>query len=57
MRNKGNIVQEISKYLVNGVTTTDYFGAPISLNYKGRSTYKTFLGGLITILIGRILFE
>ena len=31
------------------VTSLDAFGEPISINYKGDSTYKTCLGALFTI--------
>ena len=29
----------------------DTFGTPVSLNYKGESSYKTILGALITIAL------
>ena len=31
------------------VTSLDAFGEPISINYKGDSTYKTCLGAIFTI--------
>jgi hypothetical protein len=30
----------------------DIFGHPIALTYKGNSTYKTVLGGTLTIIAG-----
>ena len=33
------------------VTSFDAFGEPVSINYKGDSTYKTCLGALFTICL------
>ena len=43
------------RWMTRGITYTDYFGVPVSLSYKGESTYKTFIGGLITISIGKLV--
>jgi len=33
------------------VTTYDSFGIPITVNYKGEDTYKTFFGALCSIIV------
>lgn len=33
------------------VRSFDQFGHPLTLKYKGRQTYKSFLGGLVTIIV------
>jgi hypothetical protein len=35
----------------------DTFGHPIALTYKGNSTYKTVLGGTLTIIAGFAIFS
>ena len=40
-------VKKTQKY----ITGYDQFGVPITVNYKGEDTYKTFLGALCTISV------
>ena len=35
----------------NFVKNRDLYGAPVSLNYKGNDTFKTFPGGVLSILL------
>ena len=53
MNSKIRFVSKSVRWMSEKITSTDYFGVPISLNYMGRSTYKTLLGGFITISIGK----
>lgn len=34
----------------NGIKSTDIYGQPISLNYKGSTHFKTTIGGFVTII-------
>ena len=33
------------------VTDLDTFGEPVKLNYRGKQTYKTFCGALLTLAL------
>ena len=56
MNSKIGFVSKSVRWISERIISTDYFGVPISLNYMGRSTYKTLLGGFITISIGKYSF-
>ena len=46
---------KILSWINNRVKNTDRFATPIYLNYKGNSTYKTTIGGILSIIISIIL--
>ena len=33
------------------ITSYDFFGTPISVNYKGEATYKSFFGAICSLLV------
>ena len=35
---------------MNKVRQSDLFGVPVNLTYKGEESFRTFMGGLISIL-------
>ena len=37
--------------LINFLTSFDVFGEPISLNYKGDTSFKTIIGAIFSIMI------
>ena len=41
--------------IINFLTSFDVFGEPISLNYKGDKSFKTFIGAFFTIMIKTFL--
>lgn len=41
--------------LKSWVKNADMYGAPISLKYKGKQTYKTLVGGIATIFFRAII--
>jgi hypothetical protein len=41
--------------LGNIIMKIDALGKPVSLNYQGKSKYKTACGGLLTIIIAVIV--
>ena len=48
-----NILKKNLKFFFKNI---DSFGQPILLSYKGRTEYKTWFGGLLTvILIGTLV--
>ena len=40
----------MSKFL-NFLKAQDVFGEPVTLNYEGESTYKTWIGALVTLAL------
>ena len=42
--------------LGNAITSLDAFGAPISLNFKGRTSFQTMRGGVLTVIIYFLTF-
>ena len=42
--------------MLNFITAQDKYGHPIKLNYKGKATYQTFVGGLISIVFKVIIY-
>ena len=40
----------MSKFM-NFLKAQDVFGEPVTLNYQGESTYKTWLGALVTLAL------
>lgn len=50
---KGKSCTHITKRFIKRL---DIFGAPINLTYKKRTTYKSLLGGIVTLLSRIILF-
>ena len=54
---KSRIKINIMKRLKNNIKWWDDFGYPISLNYKGRSTFNTILGGSVSLLIRTLLLS
>ena len=41
--------------LINFLTSFDVFGEPVSLNYKGDTSFKTFIGAIFSIIIKSFL--
>ncbi len=39
------------KSILSYIVSVDSFGEPISVNYKGDSSYKTLIGALATIVL------
>jgi hypothetical protein len=39
----------------NYIQSIDIYGVPITLNFKGKSVYQTFLGGMFTVITGLII--
>jgi hypothetical protein len=48
--------QSYSARLKNMVTTIDSYGTPINLTYKSKTTFQSFLGGMVTIVCKFIVF-
>ena len=46
---------KVLAWLSKMIKPLDKFGIPILLNYKGDSSYKTVIGGLVSIVITVIL--
>ena len=40
----------MSKFL-SFLKSQDVFGEPVTLNYNGESTYKTWIGALVTLIL------
>ena len=38
------------------VTGNDVFGSAVSLNFKGSDTYKTLVGGFISMIVYGVFF-
>ena len=45
------VYMKVFNYTLNKLKKADYFGAPISLNFKGETTFKTSIGGALSIII------
>ena len=45
------ILTKLGKSFKKGLEAIDLYGKPITLNYKGDVTFKTYHGGLITLII------
>ena len=43
----GNAAKKVGNLIKSG----DYFGIPITLNFKGERSYKTLCGGLTTLIL------
>jgi len=57
MNNQGkNKLKKIGLSTARYIKNYDLFGDPVQITYKGKDSHKTFLGGLITIIICSILF-
>ena len=41
----------LCKNSANLIREQDYFGVPVNLSYKGSSSYNTYCGGIVTILV------
>ena len=48
MCNRASIKEKLLEY--------DKFGQPISLNFKGKTTYNTLAGLITTVILGAIVF-
>ena len=46
----------MSKTLGHAITSMDAFGAPISLTFKGKTSFKTMRGGILTVIIYFLMF-
>ena len=42
-------------WLGKTIKRQDAFGTPITVNYKGDSTYKSIFGGVVTLLIFTVI--
>ena len=40
----------------NKVRACDKFGAPVQFNYKGKDTYETIVGGVVSGLLRLLIF-
>jgi hypothetical protein len=41
--------------LINFIASFDRYGEPVGVNFKGQDTYKTSLGGILSML-GNLIF-
>ena len=46
----------MTRKLSHAITSMDAFGAPISLNFKGKTSFQTFRGGILTVIIYILMF-
>lgn len=37
------------------ITTYDQFGTPITVNFKGEDTYKTFFGAVVSLALAALI--
>ena len=44
------------KTLSHAITSMDAFGAPISLTFKGKTSFQTMRGGIVTAIIYFLTF-
>ena len=51
MKDKKGFFRKTLVFTVNQIKSRDRFATPISLNYKGESTFKTGIGGLFSLLL------
>ena len=42
---------KVWNYALTKLKQADYFGTPISLNFKGEKTFKTSIGGAFSVII------
>ena len=42
--------KQCGRILSNSIKSLDVYGMPINLTFKGDSTYKTFIGGWLSIV-------
>ena len=55
---KPRLLPKIWHGILYGVKQSDYFGTPVSLNFKGETKFKTVVGGVVSlsILIGLLIY-
>lgn len=49
---RGNYSKRLGRFF----KSLDYFGHPVTLKYKTRSTYNSILGGVLTTMVFSALF-
>ena len=42
---------------INYLVSLDVFGEPVTLNYRGESTFKTGIGAFFTIILRAFIFS
>ena len=51
MKSKEGIVKKGVGWVKNKIKGTDRFAVPVSLNFKGDSSFKTGIGGIVSVVI------
>ena len=51
MKNKEGFVRKGVSWVKNKIKDTDRFALPVSLNFKGDSSFKTGIGGVVSVVI------
>lgn len=50
-------LNKATNFMVKQVKNNDIYGVPVSLNFKGEDSFKTFIGGITTFVVaGCILY-